>query len=269
MLTATYNETYYGSGRKKFPGLLGFAFDWLRSMRARRIEKLLHPQSQVLDIGCGSGVFLEGLKRFGHICHGVELPGAAAKRASQIEGINLYVGDLASVELPSNYFDFIMAWHVIEHLSNPRQALDIITRCIRTGGVATIALPNIESIQSRIFRARWFPLDFPRHLSFLPAASLIKEMERRGFKLIFHRNFSLEYDPFGYQQSFLLLFGERGALLYEMMKGNKMAVQGRPWALVLLPLYFAISMPFGFLFAIGESLLGRGGSIELGFRKVN
>ena len=33
-------------------------------------------------------------------------------------------------------------------------------------GVAVIALPNIKSFQSRLFRGKWFHLDPPRHLFF-------------------------------------------------------------------------------------------------------
>lgn len=270
ILSAAYDSAYYGEGRKKFPGLTGFIFDSLRLSRAKRISRLLSPGSNVLDIGYGSGVFLSGLQKLGHHCSGVELPGPAAKRAAKISGVTLYLGDLSTVSLPRGHFDFIMLWHVLEHLPQPRLALDLVVESLKANGVVTIVLPDILSWQSRIFRGRWFHIDFPRHLTFLPRSALINEMSARGFEVVYEKNYSFEYDPFGYQQSFLNCLGNGGTLLYEMMKGNT-AVLPKPVGLsaFLLKLYLLFTLPLALLLSLGESMLGMGGSLELGFKRLH
>src|SRR3990167_977770 len=89
---AAYSQTYYGTGHTKFPGMIGYIFDYLRINRARKIARRLEPGVLVLDLGCGNGVFLQALIKKGFKAVGVELPGAAAKRASQVRGLNLHIG---------------------------------------------------------------------------------------------------------------------------------------------------------------------------------
>lgn len=156
-----YDLVYYGSGKKKFPGLIGIIFDYLQSTRYRKFCDYLPVGATVLDVGCGSGTFVEELIRLGYDCSGVELPGPAARRAAKIRGLKLYVGMLEDVTLPKKEFDFVVLWHVFEHLKDPRFAVNVIQGVLRENGTLVIALPNIQSLQSRIFKGYWFHIDPP------------------------------------------------------------------------------------------------------------
>ncbi|MDX2186230.1 MAG: methyltransferase domain-containing protein [Opitutaceae bacterium] len=56
-----------------------------------------------------------------------------------------YVGDLDSAglkQIPSQSRDFVIANHVLEHLSNPIRAVEEMFRILKTGGIAVIAIPD-------------------------------------------------------------------------------------------------------------------------------
>ena len=99
-------------------------------------------------------------------------------------------------------------------------AFSVLQKCVKPGGLVTIALPNIESFQSTLFRGNWFHLDPPRHLTFLARLALVDRMNENNFSVISEKNFSFEYDPFGWQQSFLNMLGGKRDALYEVLKSN-------------------------------------------------
>lgn len=265
-LKEAYSNVYYGSGEKKFPGIIGKIFDSLQEFRVRKFLKYLPTDAKIIDIGCGSGVFIQQMIKLGYSCTGVELPGAAADRASLVDSLELVIGKLEDLSLPKSEYDFVMLWHVFEHLEKPKLALDILSNVTKPNGYVTIALPNIKSLQSRIFAGSWFHLDPPRHLYFLDRIGLKREMSKLGFSLVETSYWSLEYNPFGIQQSFLNLFMKKRDRLYELLKKNKKYTESYILKTLLL-IYFVITTPFAIILAIIETLLKRGGSLCLVFRK--
>ena len=76
----------------------------------------------VLDIGCGDGLFLNLFTETqGHLVetHGLDFNAEAAEKAAQ-SGHKSYAGRFEDVELPENYFDLVIASHVIEHVEDPK-----------------------------------------------------------------------------------------------------------------------------------------------------
>jgi SAM-dependent methyltransferase len=53
---------------------------------------------------------------------------------------------------------------VLEHLPQPRETLKEIRRILVPGGRLYISIQNARSLHYRLFGARWFSLDVPRHL---------------------------------------------------------------------------------------------------------
>jgi 2-polyprenyl-3-methyl-5-hydroxy-6-metoxy-1,4-benzoquinol methylase len=149
----------------------------------------------LLDIGCGSGTFLHLAQAHGYIPHGMDISAKAVEIAHRQYGYPARQGEIGSSIWDDCRFDFITMFHVLEHLREPRQALRYAGRLLRPGGLLLIQVPNISSMQARLFKTRWYGLDVPRHLiNFTPEALgiLLQEM---GFDFKLVPRFSLRDNP--------------------------------------------------------------------------
>jgi SAM-dependent methyltransferase len=268
-LARAYGPDYYGPGEKKFTGIVERAVDHFRNARARLVSRYLPPGGKVLDIGCGNGRFLLSLRRFGDFqLHGLEIPGTAADRTARIAEITLKTGALTRSDYERDYFDGIVLFHVFEHLTEPRLTLEIINSMLKEGGVLVISLPNIASFQSRLFRGRWFHLDPPRHTVFFKPPDLVAIMKEMGFERLRESYFSPEQNPMGAVQSLLNCLVKKREIFYESLKGNTAYISQYSHLSLLLQKLFALTLlPFFVIVDGVESILRRGATVELVFRK--
>lgn len=143
---------------------------WLRKL-GKRLFRLPIPThdpvfstpGKVLDVGCGSGEYLLKMRRRGWRVFGVE-PSRRAASAGQDEGLEIFHGTLAQAMFPNHFFDYVRANHSFEHMPNPHEALDEISRILRPGGKLFIGLPNTASLGFRIFKQYWWHLCVPVHV---------------------------------------------------------------------------------------------------------
>lgn len=269
-LERAYDESYYGTGDKKFNPFIEGMVDRLRLRKARSFSHLIPKKAKVLDVGCGNGSFLHYIGRTGDFeLHGIELEGKSAERAALYDEIQLKIGTLKKEDYPNDTFDLVSLVHVIEHLPNPYEVLDTVTSIAKKDAVLYLELPNIESWQAKWFKGHWFHLDAPRHLVFFSRNQLKAILAERGWDLVKERYSSFQFNPFGMQQSLLNALGVKRELLYEKLKGNKEYTQGHSRiSMILQMLFMGVSFPFFFLGDLVASLFKKGGTLKLYFRKI-
>jgi len=264
-IESCYDDDYYGAGERKFIPAIERVVDRFREGRARLASRLLRDmgregKGRVLDIGCGSGQFLARLVRSGHECHGTELSAETGRRAGLIPGLRLHTGELERDRFPKGSFDLISIWHVLEHLPEPDRILGFCHDWLSDGGALMVAVPNIDSLQATLFRGSWFHLDPPRHLHHFGRASLERALSAAGFRIERVRTLSWEQNVYGVAQSALNAMGFPRDEYYEVLKGNRSLWSSPRLALELV--LMAALLPLAFLFALLESSLGRGGTLE-------
>jgi SAM-dependent methyltransferase len=142
------------------------------------------PPGDILDVGCGSGAFLLGLREAGWRAHGVELdPGAVeAARKAGLEDVR--VGDLIEEAYPDASFDAVRFWHCLEHVGDPGAQLREALRVLRPGGSLTVGVPNFGSLLARAAKDDWFYLDVPRHLWHFEPRTLRELARDCGFSAV-------------------------------------------------------------------------------------
>ncbi len=267
-LEQAYDADYYGRGRAKFGPWVEKVLGYFRSSRCRKVGRLVSPPANILDVGCGSGEFARRLVERGYRVCGTELPGKAAERAGQVAGLTLKVGALREGDFGKGYFDAVCMWHVLEHLAEPKKTLDVVGRLLKPGGYLFISLPNIESLQSRLFRGKWLHLDPPRHLFFPGPADLIAEMAKLGFAPAGESHLSIEQNVFGFQQSIVNCLCGRRDMLFEALKGNIEYVKGYArWKIFLQKGFWVATFGLFVGAAALEAALRMGGTVEFVFRK--
>ena len=195
-----YPDAYYGGTGRKFVRPIEWFMRKVGDRHLRFLSRALPPGARVLDVGCGRGVILSGLADRGLEVHGMEISERAAQGADPRAQIRI-AGDLVEAGYPADGFDEVVIWHVLEHVSAPRECLLEVRRILKPGGRLVVAVPNFSSLQSRWFGPDWFHLDLPRHLHHFPRAALHRLLRDVGFTIEGEHHFSLRQNPFGWIQS--------------------------------------------------------------------
>jgi 2-polyprenyl-6-hydroxyphenyl methylase/3-demethylubiquinone-9 3-methyltransferase len=104
--------------------------------------------ANVLDIGCGGGLFLSLLKGEGARTVGIELNDTRARYAATRHQLEIHKipieNDFWQKEY-ENVFDAVTLWDVIEHVNYPYQTLDCATQVLKRGGLLFIDTPCRDS----------------------------------------------------------------------------------------------------------------------------
>lgn len=170
----------------------GFINSTYQSVRKYTLLKKLQLISKyfktgnILDIGCGTGEFLNTCKSAKWKTIGIE-PDSDARQMA-IKNYDLDVreeGELKS--LPDASFDIISMWHVLEHVPKLNERVEELKRLIKPNGIIIIAVPNCNSLDAKIYKEQWAAYDVPRHLyHFTPKDidSLFLKHDLKVFKVL-------------------------------------------------------------------------------------
>jgi 2-polyprenyl-3-methyl-5-hydroxy-6-metoxy-1,4-benzoquinol methylase len=249
-----------GAYAERSPRLARLAGGVLARFDRDRLALLGPPRGRLLDAGAGRGRFVAAARAAGWAADGIEpsLRGVEAARATY--GVELcQVG----IEHASGSYDVVSLWHVLEHLEDPREALDHVASLLSSGGLLLVGVPNLASAQARIGGERWFHLDLPRHRTHFTAAGLRALLERRGFSVEREQQALLEHNPFGLWQTIANRFTRNQSWLFNALKRNAPLLHSD--ALVTLAL-----LPLAPLALVAEALFGRarrGGTIAVVARR--
>ena len=117
-----------------------------RAGQQRRLDMIAHAageriHGQVLENGCGVGMYVEKLTNLGSHVIGLEydLERAVEARVNSDQIINA-AGEF--IPLPSSTFDLILSHEVIEHVQDDRAAICEMIRVLKPGGRVVIFCPN-------------------------------------------------------------------------------------------------------------------------------
>lgn len=137
----------------------------------------------ILDIGCGTGAFLNVCNNSGYKCIGVE-PDADARQLAKIN----YKLDVREEEeldiLQTGSFDVITLWHVLEHVFNLNERIIKIKELLKHSGSVVVAVPNCNSFDAKHYGKLWAAYDVPRHLYHFTPNDINKLFNTHGMEVI-------------------------------------------------------------------------------------
>ena len=125
-----------------------------RTGQQRRLEMIIHAageriQGNILENGCGVGMYVEHIASFGGTIIGLEYDFERAAEA-RINSPHILNAAGEFLPLPSatlrhaqdSAFDLILSHEVIEHVQSDRSAIQEMVRVLKIGGRAIIFCPN-------------------------------------------------------------------------------------------------------------------------------
>jgi len=139
-LTAIVN---FYSAPKKYDTWLE-AEDSREELWKRRLHKLLKnaERGNLLDVGAGTGQFLNLARPHFKRVSGTEVSETALKIAKEKYDLDLWQGQIEDCDLPKQSFDTITLFHVLEHVPDPKKTIARCRELLKIGGVLLVCVPN-------------------------------------------------------------------------------------------------------------------------------
>ena len=99
------------------------------------------PQTRILDVGCGDGVYLQELSLNGYVTTGVDLSKLRLTRAKKVSSSNLVCCDAQHLPLRDETFPIILCVETLEHIPTPNLVLREIWRVLQENGIMIMSVP--------------------------------------------------------------------------------------------------------------------------------
>lgn len=183
-----YDVPAYVSHSDTHKGLINTLYHWVRRISLKSKSKIVRRYAprkggMLLDIGAGTGYFLNRMKELKWIVTGIEKSGSARKYAKSKFDIDCQDSDYL-YDIPANTKDVITMWHVLEHLEHLNKVMERLHTILKDDGTAVIALPNKDSFDAKHYKEYWAAYDVPRHLWHFSPSDFDYLAKRHHFEVI-------------------------------------------------------------------------------------
>jgi SAM-dependent methyltransferase len=137
---------------------------------------------RLLEIGCASGWFLAAARAIGYEVVGIEPAQDMAATARDRSGAQVIAAMVEDAELAPASFDVAAAFHVLEHLAQPRATLEAVRSALRPGARLLLELPNIASLRAAREGEAWYGMEPAHHVAHYSPQALDALLRAAGFE---------------------------------------------------------------------------------------
>ncbi|WP_434740490.1 class I SAM-dependent methyltransferase [Micromonospora sp. SH-82] len=173
-LTDGYQDYFASAGQRRFEA----------GRRLRWLSSVVGP-SVLVEAGCAGGYFLEAAQGAGFTVTGVEVSRAAAGFAVDRLGMPVRQGYFEQVA-PSLRADVVCAFHVLEHVDDPRVFLRAARGVLAPGGWLALEVPNIASAAASRLGCDWPAVAPEYHRWHFTPETLTRMLLDTGFQVVSH-----------------------------------------------------------------------------------
>lgn len=212
-----YNADYFQGGRDGNVGYVDYERDgsweagFIWESLGRELSRFVPEKGRLLDVGCASGHFVEVANKHGWQGSGIDVSDYAVGEGIK-KGLDLHAGRLQDAGFPPEHFSAVICLQTLEHLPEPKAAIEELHRITREGGVLSIDVPSADSLGYRINGTKWAQLRPPEHLQYFGRRSLRRLLESTGWEVVGAR--SLYYPVYA-----LAHYDAMGGVKGKLLKG--------------------------------------------------
>lgn len=189
-----YDSPDYISHSDSKKGVVNLLYHFLRKQMLRKKVNMVSKYTlgaRLLDIGSGTGYFLNAARERGYQVTGIEKDSKAREYA--ITSFGLDVKDEHSLwAIESESFDVVTLWHVLEHMQNLNEVVAKIKSILKPDGVMILALPNHKSHDAKKYKEYWAAYDVPRHLWHFTPDTVEKLLSKHQFEIMKQKTMPLD-----------------------------------------------------------------------------
>ena len=256
-------DDFFEEGKYKLLDTRKSIFDRIKYQDAKRVFKVLNTLGktfgELLDFGCGKGLFLSFLDKKRWHGLGVETAKSRAEFGRKQYDVKILSEFYEEGVIEDGNFDVICLFHVLEHLHQPKDSLKkLIKDNLKQDGVLIIEVPLFNSWQSWIAGRNWIQLDPPLHISHFTKASLKLLLKNVHMNAVRTQYFSYQLGLLGMVQSLMSKLGYKDDYIADV-KFNRTTK---------LLLGTAFIFPLAFILEALSCLFKRGGIIRIYAQKA-
>ncbi|MCM8777010.1 MAG: methyltransferase domain-containing protein [Candidatus Omnitrophica bacterium] len=140
-------DIYRNYFRKEVSNKNILRYQWILQEFFNNVEN-----KKVLEIGCGDGGIIQFLRKRNYAV-GIDISYQGIENLKSI-GIESYLIDISKETIPfeNNFFDYVIALEVFEHLKSPQNAIEEIQRVCKKNGKVVLSIPNYRTGHKFIYR---------------------------------------------------------------------------------------------------------------------
>jgi len=163
--------------------------------KIKKLKKNHSNATSVLDLGCGTGDFLQACQEKEYEIFGVEPNNQARKKAqSKIQTTTIFDSVCSLQKTTSCKFDIITLWHVLEHVPDLNNYVKSLKEMLNPEGILVIAVPNFKSFDAGYYKEFWAAYDLPRHLWHFSKKAIAVLFQKEALKLV--KTYPMIFDAF-------------------------------------------------------------------------
>ena len=182
---------YYGEGYYSF------------ALPANPDKKYKSPATnhdKILDVGCGSGVWLSRLADEGYD----NLFGCDPFLSQEVRhGDRVYIKNCSIHDMEGEgTFNLIHFGDSFEHVTDPLETMQSAARLLKDDGIIEMTIPTFPNVAFELFGPHWYQLDAPRHIFLRSRASMEYLADKCGLKVekfVYDSNAAQMFRSFFYQ----------------------------------------------------------------------
>lgn len=158
-----------------------------RNLKKKNFRRLIEDikkfrKGKLLDVGCGTGEFLEVAKENRYDVKGVEISEFAAGYCSG-KHLCVDIGDFGGVKI-NEKFDVVTMFDFIEHSKDPFRDLRKVNEILNENGLLVIITGNINSWFAKLMGRKWNFLNPEEHLYYFSEKTLSGMLNKAGFRVV-------------------------------------------------------------------------------------
>lgn len=173
------NKDFYANRHNNVDGFNEY-HGGLKNIHLKRLQKLVslcHQNKSILEVGCGTGLWLEQAAMFFDNCVGVDPALSFCSKNHKINFINKYFDSNLNFK---QKFDAIVSLMVFEHLENPCVAMSYLSDILDDNGIGMVNVPN----GYQIFTNGLYGQIVPQHINYYTINSIIFLLNKFNLEVV-------------------------------------------------------------------------------------